>query len=110
MRVSIDISTPPRLVDRVWVYDDLELDPFVTQQGKAGCEDADEFAAACLAGLVSAEEERHALAAATQLDAALSGREPPFDATGDDRLAEAVVLGLAPLTDLSHLPVFSRTA
>lgn len=107
-RVDIDISTPPRLVDRVWVYVDLELDPFVTQQGETGCQDVDEFVAACDARLISAEEERCALAAAAELDTALRSRTPPFDATGDDRLADAVALGLAPLTDLSSHPVFAQ--
>lgn len=107
-RVDIDISTRPRLVDRVWVYDDLELDPFVTQQGVTGCQDVDEFVTACEAGLISAEEERHARAAAAELDTALAKCAPPFDATGDNRLAEAVAHSLAPLTDLTSHPVFPR--
>ena len=105
-RVDIDISTPPRLVEGVWVYVDLELDPFLTQEGATGCQDVDEFVAACEAGLINAEERRRALAAAAELDDALRRQEPPFDATGDDRLTEAVNLALAPLTDHSSQPIF----
>ena len=95
--VFIDTVTPVRYVEDAWTWVDLELDVRRGPDGEVVIEDEDEFDAAIAGGHISAEEEREARAAASQLVAWLMELTPPFDDTGWRRFHETAALGLPPL-------------
>ena len=89
--VTFDISTPPRLFDRVWSYDDLELD--VLLHGQSGEVRID-------VGLIHEDEAAAARAAAASAVELVSDRNGVFAQAGQKRLADALDLGLEPITKL----------
>lgn len=110
--VTADISTPAARVESGWRFVDLELDPFRHPDGRLGVEDEDEFAAACVAGQIDADSEAGARREVVDLMAALDRRIEPYGRVGEEKLAQAVALGLPPLTDrhrLSEPPSLSRS-
>jgi len=56
----VDISTPPQRSGAGWIFEDLELDPYVPRDGACGMDDEDELAAACAAGLITDDERVNA--------------------------------------------------
>ena len=99
--VTFDISTPPRLLDRVWTYDDLELDVSLHEQsGEVRTDDRDEFEDAIDACLISEDEAAAARAAAAAAVELVSERDAVFVQAGQKRLAGALGLGLEPITKL----------
>ena len=108
--VTFDISTPPRLFDRVWSYDDLELD--VLQHGQSGevrIDDQDEFEHAIDVGLIHEDEAAAARAAAASAVELVSDRHGVFAQVGHRRLAGALDLGLEPITKLPEVELKSTT-
>lgn len=95
--VSFDISTPPTRSGAEWSFEDLELDPFVLQDGTFGVEDEDEFVAACRAGLITHREREESRSAVEFLRQELTGMSSPLMQAGRDPLVDAVQLDLAPL-------------
>lgn len=98
--ISVDICTPPALIDGEWTYIDLELDPHAYPGGLVEIEDEDEFAAACQAGVIPPHEQLAARAAATEVTLLLRAEEEPFGRAGWEKLHEAVRLPLPPLRRL----------
>lgn len=95
--ITVDVCTPPRLVDGVWTYEDLELDPVGNATGFLELVDVDEFDAAVAQGWMSPDEAEAAQDAADQVEKAMRGLEEPFGRAGWLRLAQAIDLDLAPL-------------
>jgi hypothetical protein len=102
-KISVDICTPPTLIDGEWCYTDLELDPLAFSDGRVVIEDEDEFAAACEAGLISIGEAAKGRAAATEMKRCLRHRTEPFGRLGWDRLDEALRMSLPPIRSLRHV-------
>lgn len=99
--VTFDISTPPRLLDRVWSYDDLELDLQLDRSsGLVRTEDQDEFEDAIRVGLIHEHEAAAARAAAEAAVELVSDRHGVFVRTGQRLLSDALDLGLEPITQL----------
>lgn len=99
--VSVDISTPSRLADRVWSYDDLELDLLLDgPSGEVRTEDQDEFEHAIRLGLIHEDEAAAARAAAEAAAELMSDRQGVFVQTGQTLLCAALDLGLEPITEL----------
>lgn len=99
-RISVDICTPPVLVDRRWSYVDLELDPLSDAPGQVEIEDEDEFVQACTAGLISRVEELEARQATAEVEAAIRAQHEPFGQLGWNKLDMAIAMALEPLADL----------
>jgi len=99
--VTFDISTPPHLLDRVWCYDDLELDLLLDGlSGEVRTEDQDEFEDAIRLGLINEDEAAAARAAAEAAVELISDRHGVFVRTGQRLLSNALDLGLEPITQL----------
>jgi hypothetical protein len=99
--VTLDISTPPRLLDRVWSYDDLELDLLLDRlSGEVRTEDQDEFEDAIRVGLIHEDEAAAARAAAEAAADLISDRQGVFVRTGLRLLSDALHVGLEPITRL----------
>ncbi len=98
--ITVDICTPPTLIDGEWTYIDLELDPHRTRDGRVGIADEDEFLDACKAGTISGGEQVAARAAATEMEGLLRDRGEPFGSVGWRWLRQATALPLPPLTEL----------
>jgi predicted RNA-binding protein associated with RNAse of E/G family len=98
--ISVDICTPPTLIDGEWTYIDLELDPHCNEDGLVWIDDEDEFAEACQSGLIPPDEQLAARDAANEVERLLRAREEPFGSAGWDKLREALSVELPPLTDL----------
>jgi predicted RNA-binding protein associated with RNAse of E/G family len=96
--VSVNISTPPRLQDGEWAYEDLELDVVKIGENQAFVEDEDEFAEACAVGLISTVEAEHARTCTTDVAGLLSAGMSPFDYSLWRRLEVAIELGLPSLS------------
>ena len=96
--ISVEICTPPALVDNEWHFVDLEFDPYCESDGCVVVDDEDEFVAACEAGLITPREAHAARAVATEVAGRLEDGAEPFGQVGWGKLREAVDLGLAPLT------------
>jgi uncharacterized protein DUF402 len=94
--VCAEICTPAELVDGVWTYIDLELDPYRDEAGGVRVDDWDEFEDACRLGFIPADEERAARSAADEVEDLLQRRVEPFDQVGVQRLADAVDLDSGP--------------
>ena len=101
--ISVDICTPPTLIDGEWSYTDLELDPLAFSDGRVEIHDEDEFVAACEAGLISRDEAIKARAAAAEVERYLRHRTEPFGRLGWDKLDEALRLSLPPIRVLRHV-------
>jgi hypothetical protein len=99
--LSLDICTPPTLVDGEWWYTDLDL--LLHPDGRLEILDEDEFAEACEADEIPEEEARVAQAAMQEVEQCLRLRTEPFDRVGWDRLGEAVSLSLPPIKTLRHV-------
>ena len=100
--VTVDICTPPRLADGVWIYTDLELDVEADSgTGEIQVVDEDEFAAACDGEFITAGEAVAARHAADQVARLVRDAAGPFAGAGHRRLHAAMRLGLAPVR---HLP------
>lgn len=95
--VSIDIATPPRRTGPNWTFTDLELDPFLHQDGTFGVEDEDEFQTACKSGLITDAERAAAMHAVQDLRLTLTAPGQPFVKNGLQRLNLAIQLGMEPL-------------
>lgn len=95
--VSVDISIPPTRNGLHWEFQDLELDPFLLQDGTFGVEDEDEFEDACTAGLITEDERAAAERAVDDLRIEFSSPDSTLVEAGRRRLADAVLLGIAPL-------------
>lgn len=103
--VTVDICTPPDLLDGVWTYVDLELDVLVNAgTGAIRIDDEDEFLDACELGFIPADEALAARSAADELTRLLAGSIEPFSSVGPQRLADAMTHGLPPLRSLPLLP------
>ncbi|MGH9894033.1 MAG: DUF402 domain-containing protein [bacterium] len=102
--VSVDICTPPSLIDGEWTYIDLELDALGFSDGRVELHDEDEFTSACAAGLVSDDEATAARTALAEIERCLRQRIEPFGSVGWNRLAEAQRLSLSPITFLTDVP------
>ena len=101
-RISVDVCTPPRLIDGEWTYIDLELDPWA-YDGRVEIDDEDEFDDACGAGLISPAEALEARKAATEVVDAMQIHSEPFGNLGWSRLDEAIRAALPPITELRHV-------
>jgi predicted RNA-binding protein associated with RNAse of E/G family len=99
-RISVDICTPPVLVDRTWSYVDLELDPLSDAPGQVETEDEDEFVQACAAGLISSVEQLEARNATAEVEATIRAQDEPFGQLGWHKLDQAMAMSLEPLADL----------
>ncbi len=95
--VSVDISTPPTQSGTDWSFDDLELDPFVLQDGTFGVEDEEDFVSACDAGLISSYERVEARRAVEVLRQELTSEPSLVTQAGRRLLADAVHRDLPPL-------------
>lgn len=104
--ITVDICTPPSLVGSEWTYTDLELDPYLTDDGVVGTADWDEFFAACESGLIPYPEQVAARDATAHIEHLLRERVEPFGGVGHDRLDTALSMSLPPLVDLSGAPTF----
>lgn len=80
--ISVDICTPPKLIDGEWTYIDLELDLTRLSDGSVEILDEDEFVSACEAGQISLEEAIEARKAATKIERCLRHRLEPFGSLG----------------------------
>ncbi|MBD3242684.1 MAG: DUF402 domain-containing protein [Chitinivibrionales bacterium] len=98
--ISVDICTPPRLIDDEWCYTDLKLDPYAFPDGRVVVDDEEEFAAACETGLISPNEALEARAAATEVEGHLRDRSEPFGLVGWNKLDEAMGQSLPPIEEL----------
>jgi uncharacterized protein DUF402 len=99
--VTFDISTPPYLSDRVWSYDDLQLDLLLDGlSGEVQTEDHDEFEEAIRVGLIHEGEAAAARAAAEAAAELISDRDGVFIRTGQRLLSNALGLGFEPITQL----------
>lgn len=98
--ISVEICTPPTLIDGEWNFIDLELDPHAYPEGRVEVHDEEEFEAARRSGLISPAEETSARAAAAQVERALREMREPFGRVGWKRLDDALRLSLPPLTEL----------
>ena len=98
--ISVDICTPPALIDGEWTYIDLELDALGFTDGRVEIDDEDEFAAACETGLIPPSDATEARVAAQQIEHCLCGRIEPFGRAGWNRLDEALGMALPPITEL----------
>jgi Uncharacterized conserved protein len=95
--VDIDIATPPTKFGDVWMYDDLELDPFVDAGGTFGVDDEDEFDIACERGRIGPVARLRALEEVRSLRRRLTVEPSPLLLAGVTRLAEGRALDLVPL-------------
>ena len=102
-QISVDICTPPTLIDDEWCYTDLELDPVAHSDGRVEIHDEDEFVAACEGGLITRDEAINARAAAVEVERCLRHRTEPFGRQGWDKLDEALLLSLPPIRALRHM-------
>jgi Protein of unknown function (DUF402) len=85
--VTFDISTPPRLAERVWSYIDLELDVSLNARtGEARIDDEDEFATAVELGLISPREADEARRATEQTVRLVCDPEGRFQRAGQTRV------------------------
>ena len=98
--ISVDICTPPELIDGEWHYIDLELDPIKGRDGRVRVDDEDVFTEACLAGLISPDQAAKARAATSEVERRMRQNVEPFGRAGWDRLNEALRLKLSPIADL----------
>lgn len=96
--VDVDIATPPMRFGDTWSYDDLELDPYVQQDGTFGVDDEVEFETACARGRIGRVEQLHAVEAVRELRRELCTPSSTLMRAGIDRLREGRELQLAPLT------------
>jgi predicted RNA-binding protein associated with RNAse of E/G family len=103
-KISVDICTPPAMIDGEWTYIDLELDLLAFGNGHVEIDDEDEFAAACETGLIPRSEAIAARTAAREIERCLRERIEPFGRAGWDRLNEALGMALPPLTELRDVP------
>lgn len=101
-RISVDVCTPPRLIDGEWTYIDLELDPWA-YDGNVEIDDEDEFDDACEAGLILPDEALEARAAATEVVGAMRSNSEPFGTLGWSKLDEAIHRALPPIRELRHV-------
>ena len=101
--LSVDICTPPTLVDGEWCYTDLELDPIRHSDGRVEIHDEDEFVEAREAGLIAWDEAIKARSAAEEVERCLRDRTEPFGRYGWDKLDEALKLSLSPIRVLRHI-------
>lgn len=95
--VDVDIATPPMRLGDTWIYDDLELDPYVDAEGTFGVEDEEEFETACARGLIGPLARRHALEAVRVLRTELTASPSPLQQAGIAHLTEGLELSLPPL-------------
>jgi hypothetical protein len=103
--ITVDICTPPRLLDGVWTYVDLELDVLVEAgTGAIRIDDEDEFLDACDRGFIPVDESIAARSAADDLTRMLAGVIEPFSSVGPQRLAHAIRQRLTPLRSLPLQP------
>ena len=93
---AADVCTPAVFVDGSWSYVDLELDPVGDERGFDHLADEDEFQDAVEAGHISAAEAAAALAAAHDVESAMSARHDPFGRSGWQTLDFVAQLGLPP--------------
>lgn len=96
---SIDICTPPRIIDGEWTWVDLELD-ITARDGRIEVHDEDEFAEACAAGVITREQATRAREATTDTTGWLTNYSEPFGLLGWDRLEAAIAMELPPITKL----------
>ena len=101
--ISVDICTPPKLIDGEWTYIDLELDLTRLSDSSVEILDEDEFVSACEAGQISREEAIEARKAATKIEECLRYRIEPFGSLGWDKLEDALSFSLRPITELPHI-------
>jgi len=101
--ISVDIGTPPRLINGEWQYIDLELDPLSFLSGRIIIEDEDEFAEACEMGLIPKDEALAARDATTEVEQWFHDKTEPFGCVGWEKLEEAVKLSLSPIRELNHI-------
>ncbi|NKB71643.1 MAG: DUF402 domain-containing protein [Candidatus Latescibacteria bacterium] len=102
--ISVDICTPPTLVDDEWSFSDLKLDPLAFFDGHVEIDDEDEFIDACEGGLISPNEAVKARDTATKIEQSLRDHTEPFGRTGWNKLGEAISLSLPPIKQLRHVP------
>jgi hypothetical protein len=95
--ISVEVCTPPAIIDGEWQFVDLELDPYREPDGRVAVDDEDEFMAAYQAGVISPGEAAAARAAATEVAGWLDGAVEPFGQVGWEKLRDAADCGLTPL-------------
>ncbi len=95
--VDIDIATPPTKFGDVWMYDDLELDPFVDSSGAFGVDDEDEFDIACERGRIGPVARLRALEEVRSLRRELTLESSRLLLAGVTRLGAGRALDLPPL-------------
>lgn len=87
---TVDVVTPPRLEDDVWIYDDLEIDLAMRQSDRVvHVVDLDEFAESVSAVPYPASLVEGAITGMRSVERKMILGEPPFD-LGFDRLQRAV--------------------
>lgn len=101
--VSVDICSPPKLIDGEWYYTDLELDPILFPDGRVIVEDEDEFAEGCDAGMISAEEAMEVLAASDEVVRCMREGIEPFGRAGWDKLKKVMTFALPPIRELKDV-------
>jgi len=101
--IAIDVCTPPVFTAGEWVYEDLELDPHRSEDGRVWIDDEDEFAHACETGLISDAERIAARSAADELQHLLLATAEPFATAGWDWLSYGRGLDLTPLPAVAEL-------
>jgi predicted RNA-binding protein associated with RNAse of E/G family len=99
--ISIDICTPPTLIDGEWHYTDLELDPMAFSDGRVEIDD--EFADACNSGLIPPNEAIKARTTTTEIEQYLRDQTEPFGRVGWNKFDEALRLALPPIQVLRHI-------
>lgn len=95
--VDIDIATPPLRVGDVWMYDDLELDPYVDADGTFGVDDEDEFDRACASGVIGRVARAHAVEEVRTLQQKLADPSAELLHAGATHLADGRRLELPAL-------------
>jgi len=106
IQISVDISTPPVFEETEWIYTDLELDPLGWADGRVTVDDEDEFVAACVADLISAEEAKVARSTTEEVVKSMREGTEPFGRLGWERLDEALSFSLPPIKTLHHVPAW----
>lgn len=95
--VDVDIATPPMRFDDLWVYDDLELDPYVDTTGVFGLDDEDEFDRACARGRIGRMARVRALEEVRYLREEFTATSSQLLGAGRARLEEGQRLHLPSL-------------
>lgn len=92
--ITVDVTLPARLEHGTWVFEDLELDLFLTPSGSHGLVDVDEFLDEVERGRILPEEREASLRTAGAVERMLKHREEPFGDVGWARFHEATSLQL----------------